>query len=426
MTGNHLIPKDPEALQAENEELRQQLETARGTGAARWRRILAIVLAVLAIIFTVSSVHAIWLKNTLQDEDRFVSTLQPLTKNEAVATALSTRIADGVIEATNAEAFVTEKLPPDLAFAAAPLTGAISNLIEKASMNVVTSDAVATAWTTALRATHRAASAVISGNDGALVAEGGQVSIDLNEIAGVVLDNVQSAGVPLPETDTSFGQIVLYQSDQLAEAQLVAQGIDTAGWVLPFVALLLFAGALWVAPDRRWMTAFLAFGTAFGLLIALAVLRIGRNAMLADIDAQVPRDAAAAVWDTIVAWLVSSSWALLVLALIIGFAAWAVGPSQRAQRFSAWISTTIDRWRRPEEQEPSGFEVFLAGSKRTIQIVVAVLGLLLLLLGPSMTGLRVILTTLVVLAIIVLVEVFAGPAIKPETSTADTEELVDV
>ena len=99
----------------------------------------------------------------------------------------------------------------------------------------------------------------------------------------------------------------------------------------------------------------------------------------------------------------------MLLALIIGFIAWATGPSERAHRVTAWTSRTIDAWRRPPEDQPSGFTAFLAEWKRTIQVVIVVVGLLFVLFGPPPSGLLVIVTAAVVLVIVGLVEVSAGP-----------------
>lgn len=395
-------------LRAENEVLRYQLDARRAKGPV-WRRILAGVLAVLAIIAVVASVQALWLKTTLQDEDRFVATFSQLPQEDAVANVLSIRVANGVVEAAGVEVFVADALPDEISFLASPLTTAIEDLIARVANEVIQSDAVTSVWTATLRVTHKAVSAILTGNDRALAAEEGKVAIDLDQVGAVVLDRVEATGLDLPEIDVSLGQIILYENEDLAAVRSVAQGINTIGWFFPLLALVLIAAAIWATPNRRRMTQFLGFGTALGLLLSLAALRISRHATLNGIDDEIQREAAGSAWDTIVARLIQSTWALLLLALIIGFIAWATGPSERAHRVTAWTSRTIDAWRRPIEDQPSGFTAFLAEWKRTIQVVIVVAGLLFVLFGPPPSGLLVIVTAAVVLAIVGLVEVFAGP-----------------
>lgn len=52
-------------------------------------------------------------------------------------------------------------------------------------------------------------------------------------------------------------------------------------------------------------------------------------------------------------------------------------------------------------------------------------GLVFVIFGPPLNGMLVILTTVVALVIVVLVEVFAGPADQPSVPIDETPELVD-
>lgn len=400
------------ALRTENEALRDQLDTRRTKGPL-WRRILAGVLAVLAVLAVVAAVEAVWLRTTLQDEDRFVATLESLPQNDAVASALSIRVADGVVEAASVEVFVSDALPDELSFLTSPLTNAIEDLIARLANEVIQSDAVTTAWTATLRVTHKAVSAVLTGNDRALAAEDGKVAIDLDQVGAVVLDRVEATGLDLPDVEVSLGQIVLYENEDLAAAQAAAQAVNTLGWFLPVLAVILVAGAMWVTSNRRRMVEILSFGTALVLLLILAAQRVGRTAIINGFDDEIGREAAGSAWDIILVLLIQATWALLVIALIIGVIAWAMGPSERAHRVRAWASRTLDARRRPTEEEPSGFTAFLNEWKRTIQVVIVVVGLLFVVFGPPPSGLLVIITAVLVLGLVLAVELFAGPERAP-------------
>jgi hypothetical protein len=414
------------ALRTENEALRDQLETRRTKGSV-WRRILAGVLALLAILAVVAAVQAVWLRTTFQDEDQFVATLESLPQNDAVASALSIRVADGVVEAAGVEVFVSEALPEELSFLASPLTNTIEDFIARLANEVIQSEAVTVAWTATLRVTHKAVSAVLTGNDRALVAEDGKVAIDLDQVGAVVLDRVAAAGLDLPDFEVSLGQIVLYEDEDLAAAQAAAQAINTMGWFIPVLALLLITGAIWVSPNRQRMVRILSFGTALALLLTLAALRVGRKATLDGFDDEIEREAAGSAWDIILVRFIQSTWALLFVALIIGVIAWAMGPSERAHRVRVWTSRTLETRRRPAVEEPSGFAAFLNEWKRTIQVVIVVVGLLFVLFGPSPSGLIVIITAVLVLGLVVLVDLFAGPERAPavDVDSASLKESAD-
>jgi hypothetical protein len=197
--------------------------------------------------------------------------------------------------------------------------------------------------------------------------------------------------------------------------------VDTIGWLVPLVALLLILATLWSAVDRRRMAAFLGFGTALGLLIFLALLRTGRNAIFGGVEDVISRDAGLAVWDTLVAVLVGSAWAVLVLALIVGIAAWAMGPSPRAKRISAWTKGTLGRWGERGGGESSAVGRFFHEWKRPIEIGVVVLASLYILFGPAPSGLSVLITAVVGLAIIGVVEIVAGPSRDTDAEMDEAE-----
>ena len=341
------------ALEEENAALRAQIDTKQG-GNPMWRRVLAGVTAVLAVIAVVAAVQALWLKTTLENEDQFVATFAPLPSDEAVAEALSIRVATEIVVAQDVEGFVAETLPDELGLLTVPITEGITRVIATVAKELIQSDQFTTVWTASLRGAHILVSAVLSGNDRALEAEEGAVAINLDAIAAEVVNRVEATGLELPEANVELGSVIIYQSDELATAQSTAQFMSAIGWFLPLLALVLLAGAVWVASDRRRMVAILAFGSAIALLLSLAALRVSQNAILGDIGSQLTLDAAQAVWDTTLARLTAATWALIVLALIVGFIAWMSGPSPRAQMMRSRSGGAIERWRQPTGEEPSG------------------------------------------------------------------------
>lgn len=419
---------DYAAIRAENEELRKQLAAqqntttkTRSSGQHTWRKILAGVLAALAIITLVAGFSIVWLETTLGDEDQFVATLAPLPQEESVASVLALRVADGVVEAANVEGYIAETLPVELEFIALPVTNSITTVIAAASQEVISSDVFNAIWSTALRVTHKSVSAVLNGNDGALVAEGGQVAIDLDEVAAQVVEEVESLGFDLPEGDVELGTVVIYEDEQLAVVQAIAQTLDTASWFIPLLALVFIIAAIWVSYDRRRMTAILGFGTAIGLALSLIGLRMGRNWLINAIEEETKSDAAGEAWDVIVNRLYEMMWAGLILALVVGIAAWVMGPGSRAIRTRAWASETIERWRRPVAADPNAFTNFVANWKPTIEVVAVAVGFIYIFFGPSPSGFSVLLTAVIVLAVVVATEVLAAP--EPEVDVADIDEV---
>jgi len=143
------------------------------------------------------------------------------------------------------------------------------------------------------------------------------------------------------------------------------------------------------------MMQILSFGTALALLLTLAAHRFARFATLDGIEDEIEREAAASVWDTLLVRLTQSTWALLLLALVVGLI--------------AWTFQALDDRSGAAEESPSGLTVFLSEWKRTIQVVVVVLGLVFVLFGPPPSGLLVIITGVAVMTIVGVVELLADP-----------------
>jgi hypothetical protein len=250
----------------------------------------------------------------------------------------------------------------------------------------------------------------VSGGGDVISTDDGTVAINLDGIAELAVARVESRGISLPNLDIEFGELVLYESDQLAAVQTTARAIDKAGWLVPIVALMLIAISLWIAPDRRRMTSFLGFGTALGLLIALAAMRTGRNAIVGSIREEIPRDAGLVVWGAVTDLFVRAAWVLLAISFVIGFIAWIMGPSRHAKSLSRWTRSTIDRWGQSERSEPDALGDFFTQWGRVLEVGVVVLAVLFVLFGPAPTGLSVLATAIIAGAFIGAIEIAAGPS----------------
>ena len=417
------LRSEHEALQVEYAKLQGQLaETATTTPKKKTdvRTFFAWLLAILAIIALVLAVEAVWVQTTLTDTDTFVDTLDPLPGDEAVAEVISIEIADGIVAGTDLETNISATLPPEIDFLAAPITAAVQDLAGTAAKAVIQTDAFGAVWNEATRVTQTAVSAVLTGNDGALEAEGGSVSINLDTIAEPVVDKLNESGFNLTSVvgdDFTLGSIELYQDDSLAAAQAAAQGVQTASWLTPLVALVLIILAIWVAADRRRMVAILGFGTAIGMLVMLVALRIARRLTVGAIDDELSQAAGESAWDIVLRNLTGALWAVLFLGLVVGFVAWILGPSDRAGRQRATISGWFAGWREPVPgEERSAFSRWVADRRRLLVWLIVGLGLLFLLLSPMLSLTLAVVTVVVVVLLVGAVALIAGPTAPPAES----------
>ncbi len=211
----------------------------------------------------------------------------------------------------------------------------------------------------------------------------GAVTVDLSQVAKLVQQQLESTGIALfsriPIASIG-GKITIFQSDDLYQARTGLRILNTVSFLLPFLVLACFAGAIYLAKDRR--RAFVAAAVAFMLgasILALALF-VGRGLYLnAATGNHLPYDAAAAVYDTLVRFLHTSIRAATFFSVIVIIAVFFAGPS----RFAVWFRTRVRQganWLGKQGDEagwgwlaPNGFVV---RRKNGLRIVVAVVAFL--------------------------------------------------
>lgn len=411
-------------LQAENAALRAQLDgAAPKQSGSGFRRFSGWVFAIIAIILIALAVNVGWAKTILLDTESFVATLSPLAQEEAVAEALSIRIGDAIVEATELEAAIAEALPEELAFVSGPVAAASGTLVSRVASEIILTEAFATVWETALHATHSSVLFVLT-NEGAVVAQDGTIAIDLDVIAEPVVDAVAERGLDvsaLVGDDFSLGQITLVESEYLGQAQTAVGYLQAIGWITALLALFAIAIAILIGPDRRRMVAILGFGTAIAGLINLISLRLGRGLTVGSIGDEVDRSAGLSVWDTVTGSLTSTLRGLVFLAVIVGFVAWFVGPGARATRLRDAAGASIGRWRGTSQEPPTGLSLFFYKWRRPLEWGVVGVGLVVLLIMPLVSFASALIIVLVGAVIIAAIELIAGPRTIMVGSSADDD-----
>ena len=77
------------------------------------------------------------------------------------------------------------------------------------------------------------------------------MTLDLRAIVREAADRIGIGEQVADKIPADAGQIVVLRSDQLDTAQDAFQLLKTLAWVLPFLTLAAFAGAVWLRTDRR-------------------------------------------------------------------------------------------------------------------------------------------------------------------------------
>ena len=428
-----------ERLRAEVASLRAGGEPPATTGArpSRVRRVIAVLLIVLASILAPLSVASVWVSTQVTDTDAYVETVAPLIEDPAVQDALASAITTEVFNQLDISSATEEvlqsvadrtDLPPAiedrLIGLAVPITDGVEGFVSDQVRSLVGSDDFQTLWVDANRVAHEQLVATLTGQtDGAVEVTEGTVSVNLAPFVQLVKERLVDRGFSvaerIPDVSASF---VVLQSADLARAQRLFAALDTLGTVFPFIVLALFAGGVLVATDRRRALVGAGLGLAASMVVLAIALALARSAYLGAVPPDVlPRDAAITVFDTLVRFLRPALRLALLLGLVVAGAAFLAGPSSAAVATRRVVGRGIEATRGlgggTEGLAGSRVGGVVRAARRPLQVVsVAVAALVLVFWDQPTPGVLVgiVLVLLLVLALIELLASRAEPAAAPE------------
>ncbi|MEA2024270.1 MAG: hypothetical protein U9N79_08290 [Actinomycetota bacterium] len=283
--------------------------------------VIAITLAVIAAILVSIAVDTYWLHDRIFDSEHFVESLAPLPKDPAISTAIAVHAAEALDQGTAIEQRVAEALPEKLGFLTPKFVEFTQEFVLETTKQLVESDAFAKVWTAGLRTMHATFVGVLQGD--VATTESGDIGIDLDGAAGLVVDRLEERGVDLfADVETSLGEIVLIQADLLAAPRTIIGVFHTAVWVFPLAALILIGIAVFIDRDRFRPIQWFGFGSAVTILLSLALLRGAVNAAGTTIESDVDRAAADAIWNALLDGYVRLSVIVGLAMLAVGLGAW--------------------------------------------------------------------------------------------------------
>jgi hypothetical protein len=322
----------------------------------RAHRVMVPILLVLASLALFTGAFAVWVHRQALNTENWKTTSSKLLADEQIQAALAPYLVDQLFTNVDVTGAIQQRLPSNLQVLAGPATAGLRQLADRAAPKLLARPRVQEAWVAANVASHRQLLRVIDGGGRVVSTGGGKVTLDLNALVtqlaadlgvssqvAAAQAKLQGAGgaqakaqlqqrlnITVPATS---GRLVIMRSNELKTAQDVAGAVKGLAIVLPALAILLFALAIWLARGRR-RQALRSAGWCFvavGLLLLL-VRRIGGNEIV-DSLVKVPSNEAAVhqVWTIATSLLYAISVALIVYGLAFALAAWLAGPTRPAR-----------------------------------------------------------------------------------------------
>ena len=409
---------------------------------SRWYAVGSAFLLVLACVLAPLSATAVWASTQISDTTQYVQTVAPLADDPAVQTAVANQVTNAVMESLDVQGFTQQALttlsqqpnvPPRVAAALPGLAVPIANGVESFTRTQVTrlvqSPQFAALWERVNTVAHEQLVKLLEGNQGGAVsAQGNTVTLNLAPIIDQVKSRLVAQGFTLaqriPTIDRTF---VLVQSDAVTRGQTVYRLLNTLGIWLPVIALVLFAGGVLLAADRRRAVVRGSLGVAGAVLVFGVLLALARIAYLNAVPPDVLSEQAAGnVFDTIVRFLRTGLRSVAVLALVVALAAFLFGPSSAAVRTRTTLRSGIGSAR--SGAEAAGWRAgrlgpWVLAHTRALRAGVFLAAGLVLLFWTRPTVLVVVVTALLVGLGLALIEFLGTP--PPPPQAAPERELQD-
>ncbi|QDQ12677.1 hypothetical protein [Streptomyces spectabilis] len=267
----------------------------------RLRAALSTVLLVLGCLLVPLGVVSTWAAYEIQDTDRYVATMAPLSSDPDVRAAVADAVTDSVVKEIDA----------------GPLQSTVESFVRDAVRSFTETAAFRTAWNAANRAAHAAVEQALE-ND-----SDGEVSIDLAPITQQVKQQLSEAGVPFADRiPVRHTEVTVMKAQDLSDYRKVFRMLQAAGLWLPVAAAVFAVGGILLAARRRRAVLATALGAAAGAAALAAAVAAGRALTLDDLPPDVSRAAAGAVYDALTRTLWVTAWVLVGLGLLVAAGVW--------------------------------------------------------------------------------------------------------
>ena len=356
----------------------------------RSHKVLTTTLVTLATIIGFFACFAVWANRQALNTDNWTKTSSNLLANHAVQSALSVYLVNELYAAADVQGRLEKELPGEIKGLSGPVAAGLRQLAGEAVPKLLATQQVQELWRQANRNAHEQLLAILNGGGKVVSTSNGEVVLDLHQLVTQlgsqlgVSSQVEAAqeklnsaggaaaksaaeenlGIKLPP---SSGRIDILKASQLKTAQDVAKGIKGLAIILPAIALLLFALAIWFAAGRRRVmlrtVGWCFFGVGVTLLLARRVA--GEQVVNGLVTVPANKPAGEAVWSIGTSLLYGIAIAMLLYGLVIVIAAWLAGHT----RIATSLRHVAAPWMREHEAGSYG--------------VAGVLLLLIVLWGPT-------------------------------------------
>jgi len=304
-----------------------------------WHSWVPWVLVVLAAVIALVSALNIWVKRQALDTNNFTNASVRLLEDPQVRSAISVYLVDQLYQNVNVTAELQKELPPQIQGIAAPLAGALRQLLVRAADTLLSRPRVQELWKQAVMNAHKLFIAVLDGKRQILQNTNGNVVLNLRPIVQQLEQQGGLVSKIASQLPPDAGQITIMKGNQLHAARTAVKAVRFLSYFLFFLVIAIYALAVYLATGRR-RTVLMGVGVS-GIVIGLIVLVIRRFAGNYLINAltsnPIQKPAVSVVWAVETELLRNVGINILIYGFFVILAAWIAGPSRPAR----WVRRVL-------------------------------------------------------------------------------------
>ena len=319
-------------------------------GPSRGRIIAARALVVLGVLLVMVSLLANFVRREALDRDTFRDTSQQLIANEDIRNQVAAAMVDQLYANVDVAGVLEQRLPNNLQPLAAPLAGIGREAIDRGAQELLARPRVQRLFVDASSLAQEQVRRVLEDNTPRLQTSDGSVVLDLRPLVVQLGDRFGFLGNLDQTLPPDAAQITLLRADNLETAQSVTQGLKVvANWIwIP--AILCWAIALWLVPNRRRREVrAIGIGLIVGGIALLVIRRLAGSYLVDNLSqSDSVRPAVTAFWNILSDGLAEGAWVVVVLGVIASLGAWLTGGGTRARSLrhtvGPWLARPALAW----------------------------------------------------------------------------------
>lgn len=333
----------------------------------RPRGFLAGFLVVLFSISLLLSLVSTWAVRQVLNNGAFTKHVTTIVADPSVQQSMATYLTTEVVKVIDPQKLVENVLPTRLDPLAGPVVTSVQTFVTGQVEKLLATPQFQKILVTAISRTHEAAVNLLEGQPvGNLEVHGNEVVLNTIPLINEVLQAIGQHGIfghsfTVPPISSStaapsaqvqqlathfgvtlgpeFGQIVVFQSDRISEAQSILRRVHRLLIGLAVLTILLLILAFVVSPRRRRTAIHVGIGVAVVMIATYVAVQAITNDVVAFVKSPASRTAARVVTSTLTSGLTTFALWLAALGLAAAVVAFLLGDTRTAGAVRGWLAT---------------------------------------------------------------------------------------